>query len=681
MTGHTAEQYLEHRERQVAALVEISRMALSSKDVQTLLDGIVVRVADALDNELCKVLKVLPGGKEVLLVAGVGWSGSLIGEARVPAGNDSQAGYTLATQGPVVVEDLRTETRFSGPALLTDHGVVSGMSVVIGPSTDPWGVLGAHSRRRKEFTLHDTYFLQSVANIVWDAIRRQESLQSLQESEQRFRTIADSAPVLIWVNDDSGCVFVNRPYLDFLGLSHRTDVRGYDWAAYVHEQDRDAYLQAYKDAMEVRGPFRARFRFRRHDGEYRWLQTVGVPRLDGSGNLLGYTGSSYDVHDEQIAATALRDADQRKDEFLAVLGHELRNPLAPLRTGVDLLPRVSGKPEMLESIGAMMERQLSHLVRLVDDLLDASRITQGRLELQTAALDLRAVVENAVEQTRPLMRQKGHETVVQMADKALPINGDFERLTQILVNLLTNAAKYSDPGGNITVHIGTDGEEAFIRIRDTGYGIPREQLSAIFEMFKQVPEHRARLGGGGLGIGLALTRQLVELHGGSIEARSDGAGLGSEFIVRLPLRPMIQKPKQSESRRTDSEAGTRRILIVDDNSDAAESLRMVLETHGHSVRAVYDGMAALDAAISFAPQVVLLDIGLPHMDGYAVARHLRSAASGSEMCLIAVTGWGQEKDKRQAARAGFDEHLTKPVDLETLRKLIAAVPARRQTTA
>ncbi|HET8697939.1 MAG TPA: GAF domain-containing protein, partial [Gammaproteobacteria bacterium] len=322
------------------------------------------------------------------------------------------------------------------------------------------------------------------------------------------------------------------------------------------------------------------------------------------------------------AERALTDANRRKDEFLAVLGHELRNPLAPLSMATDLLEHAETKPRVLEMVRPMMRRQLDHLTRLVDDLLDVSRISRGHAELQRTPLDLREAVDGAVEQNHSLIAERHHTLNVELGDRELCVDGDFQRLTQVFGNLLANASKYSDPGGEITVRVEEDDGHAVVRIADRGFGIPQDRVAGLFEMFTQVPEHRALVGGGGLGIGLALCRQLVELHGGSIEARSEGLGTGSEFIVRLPLLAEARRDAAVGGARA-AHALRRRVLVVDDNADAAATLRMALEIEGHDARAVFSGPAALDALAQFDAEIVLLDLGMPHMDGFETARRIR----------------------------------------------------------
>jgi PAS domain S-box-containing protein len=397
-----------------------------------------------------------------------------------------------------------------------------------------------------------------------------------------------------------------------------------------------------------------------------WLDVSLYP--DTNGGIACYF---RDITERKHAEEALRAADRRKDEFLAVLGHELRNPLAPLRSGVELLELARDRPELIESIRVMMQRQLGHLVHLVDDLLDLSRITRGDIRLQQVVIELETAVAAAVELTRPLIDERGHRLTVEAAAEPIHVRGDFERLTQIVGNLLGNAAKYTPPGGTIEVRTESSERHALVRVRDTGYGIPREQLEQVFEMFTQVPEHRRQVGGGGLGIGLALSRRLAELHGGTLQATSEGLGAGSEFSLRLPLCE-APAPRPANGAHSADAPPPRRVLLVDDNADAADSLRLVLDLQGHATEVAYDSTSALRAVERFGPECVLLDIGLPVVDGYETARRIRALPGGSAIRLIAITGWGQQEDKERAVAAGFDAHLTKPVDSAALSALLSS---------
>jgi PAS domain S-box-containing protein len=378
--------------------------------------------------------------------------------------------------------------------------------------------------------------------------------------------------------------------------------------------------------------------------------------------------------------TQLGDADRRKDEFLATLAHELRNPLAPLRNAVELMRRSEGDAIVMEQARSMLGRQLDQVVRLVDDLLDMSRISRGKVQVRKQRVELAAVIRSAVETVRPLIDSQAHELTITVPPQAIQLDADPTRLAQVISNLLNNAAKYTEKGGHIWLTVEQQGNEVTLSVRDTGIGIAAEHLRHIFEMFSQVAPALER-SHGGLGIGLSLVRGLVELHGGTVEARSAGIGMGSEFIVRLPVAnvPLAREPEAPPSRTTATSAQKRRILVVDDNRDAADSLALMLKVVGHETRTAYDGLEATQAAAAILPEVILLDIGLPKMNGYEVAKHIRQQSWGSGIALIALTGWGQEEDKRRAFEAGFDHHLTKPVQAVALEKLLALInPVSRQ---
>ena len=365
---------------------------------------------------------------------------------------------------------------------------------------------------------------------------------------------------------------------------------------------------------------------------------------------------------------ALKEADRRKDEFLAMLAHELRNPLAPIRTAVQLLRLKELSDPQRASARDIIERQVEHLVTLIDDLLDVSRITRGMIALQREPVLIAAIVARAVETVRPAIDARGHRLVLEMPDELLSVDGDKTRLVQVVANVLHNAAKFMEPGGAIALQVARDGGEAVIAVTDTGVGISAELLPTVFELFTQ--GQRAEASHGGLGIGLALVRRLTEMHGGTVRAESDGPGRGTRLTVRLPLltsegagaeRPPADRPP----------VAPRRVLIADDNHDAAVALSLLLELDGHDVRTVFDGQEALAVGDSFVPEVVLLDLGMPKLDGYDAARRMRERPWGRTARLIALTGWGQPQDRTRSAAAGFDVHLVKPVSEAELFRALA----------
>jgi len=386
---------------------------------------------------------------------------------------------------------------------------------------------------------------------------------------------------------------------------------------------------------------------------------------------------SRESAERRDAEEALRVADRRKDEFLAMLAHELRNPLAPLRNALEILKRTDGNPRVAAEALQMMERQLRQMVRLVDDLLDVSRITTGKLALKTEVCELHDILRNAVDTARPLIDARRHALSVAEPDESVRIEGDPTRLAQVFANLLNNAANYTEPGGRIELVAAADAQTATISVADNGIGIAREMLGPVFQMFAQADESLERVHGG-LGVGLTLARHLVELHAGTIEAHSEGIGRGSTFIVRLP-RTFATPARPSEQRKPERRTPTtqRRVLIADDNVDFAMSLEAILMALGHDVRVTHDGLAAIAAAEDFAPEIAFIDIGLPGRDGYSVARALRELPETASSTLVAVTGWGQDEDRRRSLEAGFGIHLVKPVEPQQIIDIVDATAAAR----
>jgi len=374
----------------------------------------------------------------------------------------------------------------------------------------------------------------------------------------------------------------------------------------------------------------------------------------------------------QLAAD-LSNADRRKDEFLATLAHELRNPLAPIRNGLHLMKWAGSDAEAVERSRSMMERQIEQMVRLVDDLMDISRINQGKIELRKEHVSLGAVIASAVETSRPLIEEMGHEFTVVMPKPSIIVDADSTRLAQVFMNLLNNSAKYSERGGHIWLTVERQGSDVVVSVRDTGIGIPADKLTSIFDMFSQV-DRSLEKSQGGLGIGLSLVKRLVEMHGGRIEAKSDGPGRGSEFVVRLPVDVEASRPQAADKQEEPAAPkSSLRILIVDDNKDGADSLAMVLKMMGNDTRTAYDGKEGVELAGEFRPEVVLFDIGMPKLNGYEACRLIRKQPWGRKVIVIAVTGWGQEDDRQRSHDAGFDHHMVKPVDPQVLMKMLAGL--------
>jgi PAS domain S-box-containing protein len=453
---------------------------------------------------------------------------------------------------------------------------------------------------------------------------------------------------------------------EFLGLDCRRLFTPEDVAAGVPEQE-------LREAEETGTGDDDRWMIRRDGGRF-WASGTTSALRDHAGRLIGYTKVMRDLTVQKAAEQALRDADQKKDEFLALLAHELRNPLAPIRTALAIQQQPGADAEALARARDMMARQIANMVRLIDDLLDVSRVSKGKIELRKSRVELAEVLGTAVETSRPLIEAAGHELTLGLPGKPVWLEVDPTRIGQVVSNLLNNAAKFTPEGGRIRLTAAVERGEAVVRVADNGSGIAPDVLPRMWEMFAQADRTIGR-SQGGLGIGLTLVRRLVEMHGGTVQAHSDGPGRGSEFTIRLPVVVEVGPQAPPPTSPAPAEVAPHRILVVDDNVDGAESLATLLELYGHEVRTALDGPAALAVADEFRPDVVLLDIGLPGMDGYEVARQLRAREAFRAARLIAMTGWGQDADRERSRQAGFDLHLVKPVDPAELRRVLGAPPA------
>lgn len=437
-------------------------------------------------------------------------------------------------------------------------------------------------------------------------------------------------------------------------------------------EDRQRLIDTVTSLAPEKPAYETTYGSMRPDGKVVWLEERGVGEFDDTGRLVRLQGLTMDVTARREAEETLREADRRKDRFIATLAHELRNPLAPIRTAAELLGSSKAAPNEVTWARRVIQRQVSHMAKLLDDLLDVARITRSRLEIRKQLVQLDTVIETAVEVARPLLDTRRQHLRIELSRPVPSLEADPLRLAQVISNLLTNAAKYSDDAAEIVLSAQARGTLLELRVRDNGIGIPAEALPTIFQMFAQV-EGTASRSEGGLGIGLSLVKGLVELHGGTITAHSDGPGKGSEFVVTLPCLPVEENASDAApagERHADGHGHARRLLVVDDNRDAADSLGMLLGLDGYEVSTAYTGQDAIAAAGSTRPEVCILDLGLPDLSGYEVARRLRKMPGLESMRLIALTGWGQEEHRQQALEAGFDHHLTKPVDPEQLSRLL-----------
>jgi signal transduction histidine kinase/ActR/RegA family two-component response regulator len=508
------------------------------------------------------------------------------------------------------------------------------------------------------------------------------SADELRQRLHSFQALIARAPVPIAIAHDPDCHFVsaNRALASLLHLPgdanfSLTPETGQQPLYRIQQNGRDMSPSELpmQYAIAHRTSVSNEIEIRRPDGSVVYVQNDVEPLYDLHGQIYGCVSVCVDVTDRKLAEITLRETDRRKDEFLATLSHELRNPLAPMRTALEVMRLARTDPDVVEQARQTMERQLRHLVRITDDLLDVARITQNKVELRREPLDLRTVLQSAIEATRPLIDAQNLTLIVDLPRLPLWTDADFTRLAQVFSNLLNNAAKYTERGGEIHVSAAVRGAFVAVTVADTGVGMEPAMLTRIFDMFTQLQAHRDRTQGG-LGIGLTLARRLIVLHGGTIEARSDGPGQGSSFIVRLPLAHSVeQRPSEAGDL---APSGPCRVLVAEDNADTAEMMRVMLAVKGHDVRVAGDGIAAIEVARAFHPHIAFLDIGMPRMDGYEAARHIRELL-GTRVTLVALTGWGQDEDKRRSRDAGFDHHLTKPPEPEVLDELIAASGAGR----
>ncbi len=508
-----------------------------------------------------------------------------------------------------------------------------------------------------------------VALLFRDVTARRRTDDALRESEERFRVLVEAVAQAEWEADPAGDMQTYSTSWEALTGQYCGRWRGQGWLDAIHPDDREATRRKWLDGIARHTPFALTYRIVAADASVRWSNDHCAPLFANDGTVRKWVGMNVDITERRGAEEALREADRRKDEFLAILAHELRNPLAPLRTGIEIMRTGRVDPEHSERVHAMMGRQVDHLVALVDDLIDVSRISRGRIVLDRRPVEVATVIRSALEACDTVIRHKRHEVSLALPAEAIWVNGDLHRLTQAIGNLLTNAARYMEPGGRIFVALERRESEAVVRVGDTGMGIPPAMLEKVFELFVQVDTAVER-GQGGLGIGLTIVRQLVELHGGRVQAYSDGPGRGSEFVVCLPL---ASAPRGDPDGPPVSGANVRprRILVVDDNADAAHAMATMLGLAGHEVDVAFDGEQAVRLAQRIRPEVILMDLGMPGMNGYAAARQIRQREWGRDVLLIAVTGWGQQADRMASERAGFDHHLVKPVDFETVQSLIA----------
>lgn len=511
--------------------------------------------------------------------------------------------------------------------------------------------------------------------VAVDITERRAAEQALEESRKLLRTVTDTVPDPFFAKDREGRMLLANPATLAAIGKPADEVLGHtdtEWMTCAPEQAEA--IMAHDRQVMTSGQTETFEEWVGQDDDLRPFVGKKTPIRNAAGEMIGLVGVFRDVTEERRAQQQLKAADRRKDEFLATLAHELRNPLAPIRTGVELLQQRQDDSEIAKRVLAMMNRQLTHLVRLVDDLLDVSRVSRGKITLHKEPLDLGKVIESALEMSETELRRGDRQLSVTLPPEALPVHGDRVRLVQVIANLLNNAAKFTGDRGEIELVVERQRGQVQVIVRDDGVGIPPERIAEVFEVFSQLQAGH----GGGLGIGLTLVQRLVEMHGGTVSAHSDGPGHGAEFVLTLPLRESASSTRRAATpvRGSAGSLKRRRILVVDDNKDIADALGLLLEALGAETIVVYGGADALVALSSFRPEIMLADIGMPEMDGYELARQVRAQRPDAQPTLVAVTGWGADEDRRRVRDAGFDHHLVKPVGAAQLKAVLCGEPEK-----
>jgi two-component system CheB/CheR fusion protein len=498
---------------------------------------------------------------------------------------------------------------------------------------------------------------------------RDEARVSLRRSEQRYKSLVLASSQVVWSTDAPGEVAEDLPTSRAFTGQTKEEMMGLGWMRMLHPDDIQQVGEAWEQSLATRTPHETEFRVLAGDGTYRNVAARAVPVLEPNGKIREWVGTLTDITEQKNAEREMQEANRRKDEFLAMLAHELRNPLAPIRNAVEIIRSSKTDTAKLNWTCEIMERQVQHMSRLLDDLLDVARITHGQIQLSKEPTDFTTLVRRSLDASRSVLDKKNLRLTSDFVPGPVPIFADGTRIEQVITNLLNNAAKFTPAGGQVTVSVHREGDSAVLRVLDNGSGIAPELLPRIFRLFEQGDRSLAR-SEGGMGIGLTLVQNLVRMHFGTVEANSEGLDRGSEFIVRLPMMPVV--PAQSSKKAADLEAANekKRVLVVEDNLDSAETLATMLDMMGHEARVANDGPTGIDVFARFKPSIVLLDIGLPGLSGFEVAERLRADPAASSLKIIALTGYGSDSDRARSKTAGFDHHLVKPVDFEVLEKLL-----------
>ena len=598
------------------------------------------------------------------------------------AGADSLAGITdlrhygsfiddLKLDKFVVVDDAGADPRTGGAIdALRARSALAFVNVPLVEQGELAAVFFVNNAIPRAWMAEELALIKEVAARVRTASERLRGEVALRESEAKFRTIADALPQMVWSTLADGYHdYYNEQWYSFTGVAWgSTDGDG--WNDIFHPDDQERSRSAWQTSLDTGNTYEIQYRLRHHSGLYRWVLGRALPVRNEYKRIIRWMGTCTDIHDQKLAEDELRQAARRKDEFLAMLAHELRNPLAPISSAAQLLTIANGDQQRVKKSGEIILRQVRHLTDLVDDLLDVSRVTRGLVQIEKTELDLKEVLHSAIEQARPLIEARQHALNIDITDAPTAVSGDKTRLVQVVVNLLNNAAKYTPQGGQITLSLSADEREACIMVADNGSGISPTLLPYVFDLFVQA-ERTPDRAQGGLGLGLALVKRIAALHEGSVHALSEGPGQGSSFMMIIPLLTEgAQAHIQAAPAAGAGAAGPARVLIVDDHVDGLQMLSALLTAQGHQVTMAQDGAGALKEAALAAFDVYILDIGLPDIDGYQLARQLRMTASGEHALMIALTGYGQAHDRVLSKAAGFDQHFVKPVDSTVLAELL-----------
>ncbi len=510
-----------------------------------------------------------------------------------------------------------------------------------------------------------------IEHLEHEIRERKRAQEDLRLSERRYRAIGEAIDYGVWITDLHGHnSYISSSFAKLIGAPEQ---RGYpNWVERVHPDERDLLVEKWKQCVAAGDDWDVEMRVLGVDGAWHPVLCRGVPIRNDRGEITSWAGFNLDIHKIKEAEAELMEANRRKDVFMATLAHELRNPLSPILHALDIMDEI-GEQEGSAEYVAMIRRQVLYMARLMDDLLDMNRIALGKFELQRALINIISVVEQAVEASEAQIRNNDHKLIVRSSDVPILVDGDLVRLVQVVANLLINAAKYTPSGGTINLSLSEADDRVRIVVEDNGIGIPQDQLAAIFELFTQLGSSKNAPSQGGLGIGLSLVKRIVDMHGGSIQALSEGLGSGSRFILELPIATSSVPVTISDGTKPSATRASRRILVVDDNEDAANTLAFLLSKSGNTVHVVFDGQQALKSMSEFLPEVVLMDIGMPGLSGHETCRHMRQCAEGKNIQILAMSGWGQQEDKQRSYDAGFDLHLVIPFAITELMDHLAAV--------